>query len=663
MIPDTCPVLGGTMMNRKTMIALISTVSLLAGGCAKETISSTEQEQAVIEETEPAEPGALEKAQELLQTMSTEEKAAQLIHMAVRTWNGENLTRINDEVYDLFARYEFGGICLFTENITADNAMTVRLTQALQKAATENGRIPLMISADQEGGSIYRLLGGTATPGNMALAATGNPEYAREAADIIGSEMIALGFNTDFAPDADINSNPANSVIGVRAFSDEAETVTAFSQAYVQGLSDNQVIAALKHFPGHGDTDVDSHTGLPLIDKTRRELESSDLIPFRKMISAGFHDMVMTAHIQFPQIETETYTSIYDGSQITLPATLSKTILTDIVRKEMGFEGVIITDAMLMDAVKMHFDPMDAAALALNAGVDMLLMPVHMNGSESAAEMAAYMAGLTALIEEGRVPMARVDEAVTRILTLKYEKGIMDREYSDAMTEQMAASVNQTAGSAAHLKKQAEIAAQAVTVLENNGVLPLETKEDMNLILCGMNQAQTNALGYSFSLLQEQGVIPDSAKAEIFSGEWSNNYGAVYAGLEGADVLILTDFMWSPSLIDPAVSDQLPNVTALIDAARAAGVRVIAISAGLPYDLPFMTEADALLAVYSQIGLPSVSDGYRPDEAFGPNLPAAMEIIFGTKKPGGKLPVDIPSVVNNTFSAEKTYARGEGLTW
>lgn len=647
-------------MHKRKMIAAFSVLSLLLAGCSSGKTAVAEQEE--IQTAEP-EPTAKEKAQELLLTMSTEDKAAQLVHMAVRTWNGENFTEMNDEVYGLFAKYEFGGICLFAENITADNAMTVRLTQSLQKAATENGRIPLLISADQEGGSIFRLQGGTTTPGNMALAATGSTECARQAADIIGSEMRALGFNTDFAPDTDINSNPANSVIGVRSFSDDAQTVVSFSQAYVQGLSDNNIIAAIKHFPGHGDTDVDSHTGLPRIDKSKSELESSDLIPFRKLISAGFHDMVMTAHIQFPQIETGTYTSKYDGAEINLPATLSKTFLTDIVRNEMGFDGVVITDAMLMDAISVHFDPMDAAALALNAGVDMLLMPVHMNGSQTLAEIDSYMSGLTAMIEEGKIPMSRVDEAVTRILTLKYEKGIMDCEYSDTVMEKMAASADQTAGSSAHLKKESEIAAQAVTVLENSGVLPLQAEEDMSFILCGMNQAQANALGYGFSLLQDQGVIPGSAHADVISGEWSNNYGAVYESLDQADVLILTDFMWSPTLIDPAVSDQLPNVTELIDTAKAAGVRVIAVSAGLPYDLPFMNRADALLAVYSQIGLPSVSDGFRPAGAYGPNLPAAMEIIFGVKNPSGKLPVDIPALSGNTFSAEKIYTRGEGLTW
>lgn len=647
-------------MHKRKMIAAFSVLSLLLAGCSSGKTAVAEQEE--IQTAEP-EPTAKEKAQELLLTMSTEDKAAQLVHMAVRTWNSENFTEMNDEVYGLFAKYEFGGICLFAENITADNAMTVRLTQSLQKAATENGRIPLLISADQEGGSIFRLQGGTTTPGNMALAATGSTECARQAADIIGSEMRALGFNTDFAPDTDINSNPANSVIGVRSFSDDAQTVVSFSQAYVQGLSDNNIIAAIKHFPGHGDTDVDSHTGLPRIDKSKSELESSDLIPFRKLISAGFHDMVMTAHIQFPQIETGTYTSKYDGAEINLPATLSKAFLTDIVRDEMGFDGVVITDAMLMDAISVHFDPMDAAALALNAGVDMLLMPVHMNGSQTLAEIDSYMSGLTAMIEEGKIPMSRVDEAVTRILTLKYEKGIMDCEYSDTVTEKMAASADQTAGSSAHLKKESEIAAQAVTVLENSGVLPLQAEEDMSFILCGMNQAQANALGYGFSFLQEQGVIPGSAHADVISGEWSNNYGAVYESLDQTNVLILTDFMWSPTLIDPAVSDQLPNVTELIDTAKAAGVRVIAVSAGLPYDLPFMNRADALLAVYSQIGLPSVSDGFRPAGAYGPNLPAAMEIIFGVKNPSGKLPVDIPALSGNTFSAEKIYTRGEGLAW
>lgn len=655
-------------MNCRKAIAVFAALSLLAAGCSSKP-AEPETEPEETEETQPEptpEPSAYEKAQakaaELLGTMSTEEKAAQLIHMAVRTWNGENLTEMNEEVADLFKKYEFGGICLFAENITTDNAKTIRLTQALQAAATTDGRIPLMISADQEGGYIYRLQNGTVTPGNMALAATGDTANAKAAADIIGSELQALGFNTDFAPDADVNANPKNPVIGVRSFSDDPETVASFTQAYTEGLSQNGVIAAIKHFPGHGDTAVDSHTGLPLINKTKAELEASDLIPFAAMAKQGYHDMIMSAHIQFPQIETGVYTSILDGQEIHLPATLSKTFLTDIVRGELGYEGVIITDSLIMDAIKDHFDTKDSAALALNAGVDMLLMPVDMTGTESLEAIDAYMADLVSLIEEGTVAMSRVDEAVTRILTLKYERGIMDQEYSEAATEKLIASAG-LVGSEAHIEKEIEIASAAATVLENNGVLPLAAEGNTHFVLCGMNPAQTNALGYSFNRLQAQSVIPEETEAVVINADWSNNYGEVYGYFDWTDVLIMTDFMWTADLIDPSYSDQIPAAQALIKDAQAQGIQVIVISAGLPYDLSLLRDADALMAVFCQVGAPNVDDAFNPTGAFGPGIPGAMNVIFGKTKPSGKLPVNIPAVSDGAFAGENAYTRGTGLTW
>ena len=662
-------------MKLKMTAISILTLSLLFAGCSKKPEESdTPQESGSSETVEPDEtskpdetidpsaPTAEEKAAEYLASMSTEDKAAQLISMAVRIWNEENFTVMNDEVRAMFEKYHFGGICLFRENMTSDSRQTIELTQALQAAVTQSGGAPLLISTDQEGGSIYRLSSGTTTPGNMALSASGKTENAEKAGTIIGRELSALGINTDFAPDADVNSNPANPVIGIRSFSDDPETVSTFTDAFVSGLSKNNIVAALKHFPGHGDTAVDSHTGLPLIEKTKEELHDSDLIPFRQMIQAGYSDMIMSAHIQFPNIETGTYTSITDGTPVYLPATLSKTFMTDIVRTELGFEGVVITDSMIMDSIAVHFNPMDAASLAINAGADMILMPLDVRGTEGLAAVDRYMSGLTAMINNGTIPMARVDEAVGRILTLKYRRGIMDEQYNSAKTEEMKKNAS-AVGSAEFHQEERKLADEAVTVVENNGVLPLRADSNMSFVFSGMNDSQTNMLAYSFNVLCSEGIIPDECPAIVNYGNWTNGYGEIYNALPETDVLILTDSMWSADLIDTVSNAQIPEVVRLIDTAHSYGVKVIVISCALPYDLPLLSNADALIAVYNSYGLAECDANFNPLCTYGPNLLGALDVIFGKVSPRGKLPVNIPQIANGYFLDGNAYNRGDGLTW
>ena len=647
----------------KKTAALLLAAAMLVGCGAKETPEPTvTDEPEESSEPVPAEKTAAEKAAELLASMSTEDKAGQLVCMAVRTWNGENLYTMNQEVHDLFAKYHFGGICLFAENISAENELTVQLTQDFQAAAQENGGIPLLISVDQEGGLITRLTGGTRTPGNMAIAATGKPENAFKAADIMGSELNALGFNTDFAPDTDVNYNPANPVIGVRSFSDDPETVAEYVKEYAAGLENNNIIPTLKHFPGHGDTATDSHTGLPLIEKNSEEIMKTDLLPFKKLAEDGYDGMIMSAHIQFPNIELETYTSTLDGSEIALPSTLSRTFLTDILRGELGFEGPVITDAMNMDAIALHFNPQDAAALALNAGADMLLMPVAADGTESIANVDAYMSALVAMINDGTIPLTRVDEAVRRILTLKYENGIMDREYSEAQTEKMIAAVG-SVGSEEHHEAEIALADEAVTVVENNGILPVAAEENMTILMVGMSASQANALGYAFNRLQESGQIPASAEGYVVDGNYSDNYGEANALLDSADLLIVTDSMYSSELIDFNANAIIPSLLEMIDTAHNNGTPVIAISCALPYDLPLLTSADALMAVYNQTGVVACDENFMPTAAYGPNIIGAMDVIFGKANPSGKLPVNIPVIENGTFTDGIAYERGTGLTW
>ena len=667
-------------MKRKKTAALLCAGLLAVSSCAKQEErepdtepDGSEQGQVIPDETPDGTPDetpevlpektAEEKAREYMAGMSLDDKLSQLVFMAFRTWNGQNLTALNEEVSHLLQKYHFGGICLFAENITADNAMAVTLSQDMQEAVTGSGGAPMFISTDQEGGTIWRIADGTATVGNMALAATGKSSSAADAAKIIGRELSALGINCDFAPVADVNANPSNPVIGVRSFSDDPSLTAQFVQQYVSGLHSSGVLSCLKHFPGHGDTDTDSHTGLPLIEKYESELFASDLIPFSRMIQNGYHDMIMTAHIQFPEIETGTYTSILDGSEIHLPATLSRTILTGILREKLGFKGIIITDSMIMDAIAAHFDPADAASLAVNAGADMLLMPVSVSGSASIADLDAWMARFRAMAENGTIPAERIDEAVVRILSRKYAQGVMDADYSPEHKKEMAGSVSEYVGTAVSHEKEILLADAAATVVENNGVLPVAASGDMTVILAGINGSQASALGYGFNRLVDQGYIPDETAGYVIDLNWTNNYAAAADKLPGADLLIVTDFMYSAALISPSYSDQLPALGRLIRQAHDYGVKVVAISAGLPYDLPLLAEADAVIAVFSQTGVNDCDDAFRPRGTYGANLAGAMDVIFSKVNPSGKLPVNIPSVSGGQFTADYMYERGYGLSW
>ena len=409
---------------------------------------------------------AKEPVESIISGMTTEQKIAQMIIPSLRTWNNKDTTVLNSEQAAALKKYDFAGVILFSQN-TKNVTKTTELINSIQDAHSDGGfKDSMFVAVDQEGGRVTRLQTGTHMPGNMAVAATGDVTNAYKAATVIGKELAVQGFNLDFAPVVDVNSNPANPVIGVRSFSDKPEIVTQYGLNYVNGLHDQKVMTCLKHFPGHGDTDVDSHTGLPKIDKTYDELLKSELIPFSSLASAT--DFIMTAHIQFPQIEKETCISKASGQKIYLPATLSKMFLTDILRKKLGYQGLIITDSMEMDAISTNFDKLDASARAINAGADILLMPVRLTSTKDIADLDAYIKGLGDMVRSGAISENRINESVTRILRTKEKYGLLDKVQK--ASPKNAASI---VGSKEHKAVEWEIAQKAVTATKNDGVFPI----------------------------------------------------------------------------------------------------------------------------------------------------------------------------------------------
>ncbi len=440
---------------------------LAVSGCACGA-QKPEEDDSLVVITSHVLTGDAATPEELLADMSLREKIGQMLMPDFSVYGDDTapVYELNNAQTTAIAMDHFGGILLFSENIK-DAEQTAKLIDAMQAANARTGRTALLIAADNEGGQISRLTMGTMLCGNMALGAANSEELTEEAAGLLSGEMAALGINVNFAPSLDVNSNPANPVIGVRAFSDDPQIVTRLGKAYVRGVQGKGIIPAVKHFPGHGNTETDSHTGLPRIDKSIAKLEECELIPFREAVESGV-DILMTAHIQFPQIETDTYTSRKDGEQICLPATLSDDILTKMVRERFGYEGIIVTDAMNMDAIKENFAPLDAAKLAINAGVDMLLMPVATITDEQIYAVTDYIGGIEKLVESGEIPESRIDESVLRILKLKERYGLLTPlKPTEEETAAKAKAAAESVGSKANHEQEWDIAKQAVTLVKN----------------------------------------------------------------------------------------------------------------------------------------------------------------------------------------------------
>ena len=605
----------------------------------------------------------------ILTGMTLEEKVGQMMIASFRIWKelpaegaeGEeapeavNITELNDAIRACLLDYHFGGALLFAENCR-DAEQVLRLTAELQAANQDGGGLPLLVAADQEGGMISRLSFGATGVGNMALAATGDAQCARAMAAIHGEELRLLGINTDFAPVMDVNDNPNNPVIGVRSFSDAPETVAEFGVAYLEGLHSQDTIATLKHFPGHGNAAVDSHTGLPLIERSSEELKAVKLVPFQAAIDAGA-DMIMTAHIQYPEIETGTYTSVSTGEEIRLPATMSRTILTDILRGDMGFAGVVVSDALDMGAIADHFTDEDVLRLTINAGVDMLILP-QITDTDQFQRNKDMVDAAVGLVESGEIDEARVDEAVRRILALKQRYGLLDAADFTVTDAQVEAAVNGV-GSAEHRQVAWDIAERGNTLLKNeNGAFPadLQAGETALILFADSCASRAGAGELVKQLLGEKGA------AITVLANTADNADECLAAAEAAEHVVLVSRAYNAACLDPETEDGFSTAVfdRIIGARHAAGKPVIVVSCQLPYDAARFPDADAVLLTYGSTPMRALPPETGSGSAWAPNLPAALCACFGVGRAEGVLPVRIPSLsAEYAILDDALYAPGE----
>lgn len=559
--------------------------------------------------------------------MSLEEKVGQLFVMRVYGHSATdpdqadidaNLKEIGVRTAaELISTYHVGGIIYFTwAHNTRDPHQIADLSNGLQRAALAGrSRLPLLVSTDQEHGIVCRV-GEPATllPGAMALGAGGSRSDTRRAAWIAGAELAALGVNQNYAPDADVNVNPANPVIGVRSFGSDPDAVAALVAEQVKGYQGAGIASTAKHFPGHGDTSTDSHTGLPVINHTRAQWEELDAPPFRAAIRARI-DSIMTAHIVVPAL---------DPSED--PATLSRPILTGILREELGYDGVVVTDSLGMEGVRTKYGDDRVPVLALLAGVDQLLNPPNLS--------VAWNAVLEA-VRGGEISEARVDESILRILRLKSRLGL----FRDPFVSRRG--VERTVGSRAHRAAADRIAERTTTLLADPGtLLPLSRRSHRNLLVVGADPASpsgttgppTSTLANAFGELGftaralSTGTAPNQAKI-----------AEAVAAAEGRDAVVVATYNVT------ATSSQRTLVTALV----ATGVPVVTVAVRNPYDVAHLTGTGvaASLAAYSWTDV---------------ELRAAARVIAGHADPEGTLPVPVQRADDPT---QVLYPVGHGLSY
>lgn len=586
-------------------------------GCVALAVSATSLTPALARENPP--PALQGWVTSTMARMSLPEEVGQLFVQNVYGADATTPDARNIPLYgvaspaEVVSKYHLGGIIYFAWTDSVRNPLQIAgLSNGLQKAATLSGRkVPLLVGTDQEQGVVTRI-GPPATqfPGSMALGAGRTTADARTAAAITGQELKAMGVNIDFAPDADVNVNPLNPVIGTRSFSSHSDLVSTMVSAQVHGYQDDgRISATAKHFPGHGDTATDSHTGLPVITHTRAQWDAIDAPPFKAAIAAGV-DVIMSAHLLVPALDPS-------GD----PATLSKPILTGILRDELGFKGLIVTDSLAMQGVRDKYGDAEVAVRAVLAGADLLLMAPDMD--------TAYNAVLAA-VRSGRISHQRLDDSVRRILTLKYQRGIVRNPYVDP------AALTSVVGTPAHLAAADAITDKTTTVVKNDAeALPLAVAGTKVLVTgYGVSTTQTLADGLAARgakvTVQQTGSAPSDAAITQ----------AVTAATANDIVVVTTMKAWDTTVTDPGAGQQR-----LVKQLLITGKKVIVVAVRDPYDIAYFTDAPTYVSTYS----------YSPVA-----IASAVRVITGEVTPTGTLPVDIPVAGD---PATPLYPFGYGLSW
>ena len=692
-------------ISRRMFVSAVAGAATLAGtACA-----TTPQQGAPSADGSTQAVSASKRVEDLLGAMSLEQKIAQMIMPAIRTWEGED-----NSVTDLAAvpnlatalqRHQYGGVILFGANVR-DTEQTLRLIRDLQAnnakgaGAASTSAIPYFVAADQEGGSVARLSMGTRGTGSMAIGATSEAavQNACDTGEVFGNELSFLGINVNLGPCVDVIADLADPGMSTRVFSDDPKLVTDCSLGFAQGVSKAGVVTCYKHFPGAGDGSDDPTAVSLTID----ELQNGGLIPYAAVIGNGA-TMVMTSACTFPNIDDEV--TLADGkTRGYYPATISPKIVGNMLRGELGFKGVVMTDALEMDQFFSEPKTGDAilpgghemegyvniAEKCIVAGCDILLIPTDLNAQNKVQWYEDYILGIAKKVKSGGLAETLIDDAVRRILELKASSGVLDLDVSGADVEQAIAKAKEVVGSADHHKIERAIAEKAVTLLKNDGALPVPGK-GASIVILGRTKDDANPIGYALSELMEKGDVDPNARLE-------NAIAGTTTGNEDAGTRIYIDryydldkkaLVWGDGLSDAIAkadyviclcatwagldklqeSDgRMQGVTRALSEAHAAKAKFVLLSDNLPVDGARFPEADAVVCCYLSTGFdidPTTGSGSENMKAINANAPAALRAIFGAADMPGKLPINVPAMKKGedgtwAYTNEVLYARGTG---
>jgi beta-N-acetylhexosaminidase len=572
----------------------------------------------------------------LMRHMTVREKVGQLfvIEVAGRDANdvSDSAKAVNQQLYgvdtpaEAIAKYSPGGVIYYSTRVACtgcasddnigDPAQVATLSNGLQTASlAQRTHIPLQISVDQEGGALVARFLDPATqmPGNMALGAGRSSDDAFDSAKVIGEELHSVGVTQDYAPVSDVNINPNNPVIGIRSVGGDPSLVSDLAASQVHGYHAGGVSAVAKHFPGHGDTGTDSHFGLPKVTHTLEQFHAIDLPPFEADIAAGV-DTIMTAHVVFPAVDPS-------GA----PATMSHQILTGVLRDELGFKGLIVTDALDMAGATSTYPPDVAPVQAVLAGADQLLIPPQMD--------TAYAAVLDA-VRSGEISRKRLDESVYRVLMHKFRRGIFRDPFVDP------AAATQVMGAPAHLADAQAITDRTTTLVKNDdGLLPLAPGLRHVLVAgwgVGTTQSMADGLQARGATTQvlESGTTPSDAEIDQ----------AVAAAQDADLVLVSTNNAYAVDAATGQPTAAAAAQTRLVKALLATGKPVVVAAMRNPYDVASFPDAPTVLDTY----------GYTSDQ-----VSSLVRVMFGQVNPSGRLPVSIPQA----DGSGELFPFGHGLSY
>jgi len=524
--------------------------------------------------------------------LTLREKAAQLVMPWIPGDYWANDAAALDTALSLVQNDEVGGLIVGVASSPYDVAEKLN---TLQRAA----RIPLLVAADLESGLATRTRGGTSFPGNMALGATGRELDAYEVGRVTALEGRAVGIQLDFAPVVDVNNNPANPIINVRSFGEDPALVAQLGSAFVRGLREHGMLSTAKHFPGHGDTGTDSHLALPVITASRARMDTVELVPFRAALRAGA-DVVMAAHIAVPGL----------AGPDAPPASLSAFVLDTLLRGQMGFRGLVVTDALNMGAIVGRYGAARAGVLAFEAGADVLLMPVNAH---------ATIDSLTAAVARGEVSEARLDSSVARVLDAKTRLGLFRRRLVDV--DRIAAVVG-TAGNAA---LAADISQRSLVLVKDSlGLVPIPPARRHRVFVLTYGDENSRDVGAGV-VAAWRGAVDTLHTMRLWpaSGPASLDSARVEAAAAGFTVFLAASrpTAWHPDAVD------IPDPVAGLVEQIAAGEPVVAVSLGSPYVVAQIPNVSTFVAAWSD------TDAMEK---------AVARALWGLAPVTGRLPVTLP---------------------